>query len=62
MAIFGPAGYPNPRSKTAATTGDWAEAARQWTVNFNPRPLTADDFVALYTAANIPRGNGDAVK
>ncbi len=39
-----------------------AEAARQWTVNFNPRPLTADDFVALYTAANIPRGNGDAVK
>ncbi len=39
-----------------------AEAARQWTVNFNPRPLTADDFVALYTAANIPRGNGDAVR
>lgn len=25
-----------------------AEAARQWTAQFNPRPLTADDFVALY--------------
>ena len=39
-----------------------AEAARQWTVNFNPRPLTLDDFVALYMAANVPRGNDDAAK
>lgn len=37
-----------------------AEAARQWTVNFNPRPLTSDDFVALYRASDIPRGEGDA--
>jgi alcohol dehydrogenase len=28
-----------------------AEAARQWTVNFNPRPATAEDFAALYAAA-----------
>ena len=37
-----------------------AEAARQWTVNFNPRPLSADDFVALYAAAAAPRGEGDS--
>lgn len=28
-----------------------AEAARQWTASFNPRPLTAADFVQLYEAA-----------
>jgi len=28
-----------------------AEAARQWTASFNPRPITAADFVALYEAA-----------
>jgi hypothetical protein len=27
------------------------EAARQWTANFNPRPVSRDDFVALYSAA-----------
>jgi alcohol dehydrogenase len=27
------------------------EAARQWTATFNPRPLTAADFEALYSAA-----------
>jgi alcohol dehydrogenase len=26
-------------------------AAKQWTANFNPRPLTESDFVALYEAA-----------
>jgi alcohol dehydrogenase len=26
------------------------EAARQWTAKFNPRPVTASDFQALYTA------------
>ena len=31
------------------------EAARQWTVNFNPRPLTPADFVSLYSAACEPR-------
>jgi alcohol dehydrogenase len=27
------------------------EAASQWTAGFNPRPVTADDFVELYEAA-----------
>jgi len=27
------------------------EAARQWTASFNPRPITAQDFVALYERA-----------
>ena len=31
------------------------EAARQWTANFNPRPVTAADFGDLYTAALEPR-------
>jgi alcohol dehydrogenase len=33
-----------------------AEAARQWTVGFNPRVVTEADFVALYLAAFAPRG------
>jgi alcohol dehydrogenase len=37
-----------------------AEAARQWTANFNPRPLTVADFATLYAAALAPRGPGDA--
>ncbi len=37
-----------------------AEAAKQWTAHFNPRPLSAADFAALYTAALTPRGDGDA--
>jgi alcohol dehydrogenase len=28
-----------------------AEAAKQWTANFNPRPITERDFLALYEAA-----------
>ena len=36
------------------------EAARQWTAKFNPRPITAKDFVALYEAAFEPRGDGDS--
>jgi alcohol dehydrogenase len=35
-----------------------AEAAKQWTAGFNPRPVTEQDFVALYEAAFEPRGNG----
>jgi alcohol dehydrogenase len=31
------------------------EAARQWTANFNPRPITAAAFRELYTAALEPR-------
>ncbi len=30
------------------------EAARQWTAQFNPRPVTAADFQQLYTAALAP--------
>jgi alcohol dehydrogenase len=36
-----------------------AEAARQWTAGFNPRPVTEADFVELYETAFEPRGNGD---
>ncbi len=36
-----------------------AEAAKQWTASFNPRPLHVKDFVALYEAAFEPRGDGD---
>ena len=36
-----------------------AEAARQWTAGFNPRPITAADFAELYHAAFSPRGEGD---
>ncbi|MGO8698017.1 MAG: iron-containing alcohol dehydrogenase [Limisphaerales bacterium] len=35
-----------------------AEAARQWTARFNPRPLTEQDFVKLYEEAFVARGNG----
>jgi alcohol dehydrogenase len=30
------------------------EAARQWTAQFNPRPVTTSDFQQLYTAALKP--------
>ncbi|HEX3798445.1 MAG TPA: iron-containing alcohol dehydrogenase [Verrucomicrobiae bacterium] len=36
-----------------------AEAARQWTANFNPRPVTESDFVSLYESAFEKRGPGD---
>jgi alcohol dehydrogenase len=32
------------------------EAAQQWTAGFNPRKVTAEDFVGLYEAAFEPRG------
>jgi alcohol dehydrogenase len=35
-----------------------AEAAKQWTANFNPRKVEVTDFVALYEAAFEPRGAG----
>ena len=28
-----------------------AEAAKQWTANFNPQPVTEKDFLALFEAA-----------
>jgi alcohol dehydrogenase len=34
------------------------EASRQWTANFNPRPIGADDFRALYQEASSPRRLG----
>ena len=36
-----------------------SEAAKQWTANFNPRPVTEADFVELYEAAFEERGDGD---
>lgn len=35
------------------------EAARQWTAGFNPRKVTAEDFVRLYEEAFARRGDGD---
>ena len=32
------------------------EAAKQWTANFNPRPVSAKDFIGLYEAAFVGRG------
>ncbi len=32
-----------------------AEAARQWTATFNPRPAGVADFIGLYAAATVPR-------
>ena len=37
------------------------EATRQWTANFNPRPIAMEDFVALYEAAFEQRSDGDLV-
>jgi alcohol dehydrogenase len=36
-----------------------AEAAKQWTATFNPRPISESDFAELYEAAFQPRGDGD---
>jgi alcohol dehydrogenase len=38
------------------------EAAKQWTANFNPRPVGVSDFVSLYKAAFEPRGHGDGAE
>lgn len=35
------------------------EASKQWTANFNPRPIHRDDFVRLYESAFQERGAGD---
>lgn len=37
------------------------EAAKQWTANFNPRPVTAEDFAQFYQAAFDQRADGDLV-
>ena len=37
-----------------------AEAARQWTAGFNPRPVGEQDFIQLFEAAFEPRGPGAA--
>jgi alcohol dehydrogenase len=37
-----------------------AEAARQWTAGFNPRPVGEKDFAQLFEAALAPRGPGVA--
>jgi alcohol dehydrogenase len=35
-----------------------AEAAKQWTAGFNPRPVGEKDFIQLFEAAFEPRGRG----
>ena len=37
-----------------------AEAAKQWTANFNPRPVAEKDFIGLFQSALGPRGQGAA--
>jgi alcohol dehydrogenase len=37
-----------------------AEAAKQWTANFNPRPVAEKDFIGLFQLALEPRGQGAA--
>lgn len=37
------------------------EAAKQWTANFNPRPIEVADFVGLYETAFNRRSDGDLV-
>ena len=36
-----------------------AEAAKQWTAGFNPRPVGEKDFLGLFEAAFEPRGPGE---
>jgi alcohol dehydrogenase len=35
-----------------------AEAAKQWTASFNPRPVGEKDFAQMFEAAFAPRGPG----
>jgi alcohol dehydrogenase len=44
--------------KAAAIPSLAAEAAKQWTAAFNPRPLAGADFASLYQAAFQTRGDG----
>ena len=42
---------PGNDSRTVSIATLAADAAKQWTGQFNPRPLQAEDFVALYRHA-----------
>ena len=52
------AALPRTLNHCGVTAGDVprlaADAARQWTAQFNPRSVTASDFEQLYTAALTP--------
>jgi alcohol dehydrogenase len=56
------AGMPRSLADCAVTPSSIpvlaAEAARQWTASFNPRPVGEKDFIRLYEAAFEPRGAG----
>jgi alcohol dehydrogenase len=56
------AGMPRSLAECSVTPSDIpmlaAEAARQWTAGFNPRPAGEKDFAQLYEAALAPRGPG----
>ena len=64
-ALLNRAGIPRSLSEAGADPQQIpalaTEAARQWTGNFNPRPLHLEDFVGLYQAASVPRGAGDGL-
>jgi alcohol dehydrogenase len=49
------AGMPTRLQERGVAEADLEElaamAAKQWTAQFNPRPLTPEDFSALYRAA-----------
>jgi alcohol dehydrogenase len=55
QSLLEQAGMPRALADCGVRTGDVpklaAEAAKQWTANFNPRPIVEKDFVALYEAA-----------
>jgi alcohol dehydrogenase len=56
------AGMPRSLADCAVTPSSIpllaAEAAKQWTAGFNPRPVGEKDFIQLYEAAFAPRGAG----
>jgi len=57
--VLDAAGIPSDLSAAGADPSRIPElaesAAKQWTAGFNPRPVSAGDFEALYTAACTPR-------
>jgi alcohol dehydrogenase len=58
------AGMPRSLAESGVTTSSFpllaAEAAKQWTAGFNPRPVSEKDFLGLFEAAFEPRGPGAA--
>jgi alcohol dehydrogenase len=53
-----PRSLADSKVNSAAIPSLAAEAAKQWTATFNPRPVAEADFVRLYQAAFKTRGDG----